>query len=217
VQLKRIGFQSARVADNPNFDFMSESIRDLMQKKGIHLLTAIINFFTSALHYFSKGFAGTSSPSGQQISGHIRDTLVEGGKYNDGKSMLELAIEEYDQAVIDVTTSIVGSRQLRYGFLTKAFILMRYYFEVKKKMRNSWNGYRPGQNRHTGLLKLNYIRRESREQKTRCDGLETWRSFAFGTQLILNTSQKKMFCGLEALPALANLLNIDRDLFHRVH
>jgi hypothetical protein len=30
--------------------------------------------------------------------------------YDDGKAMLQLAIEEYDQAVMDLTMSIVGSK-----------------------------------------------------------------------------------------------------------
>jgi hypothetical protein len=45
-------------------------------------------------------------------------TIAEGAKvYEDGKSMLQLAISQYDQAVVDLTAStLVG--MLQYAFKT---------------------------------------------------------------------------------------------------
>jgi hypothetical protein len=63
TQLERIQFHADRIAANPNFDVIPDSSRNLVQRKGIDLMTSIINFLNSALLYFSKGFGGYLSPA----------------------------------------------------------------------------------------------------------------------------------------------------------
>jgi len=58
IQLRRIEFQSARIVENPNFDFNADSTRNLMKEKSIELLTAIVEFFDSALLYYNHNFFG---------------------------------------------------------------------------------------------------------------------------------------------------------------
>jgi hypothetical protein len=57
-QLRCIEFQAALIADNPNYDLGLESTQKLLEKASIHLLTAILKFFNSALLYLSSGFWG---------------------------------------------------------------------------------------------------------------------------------------------------------------
>jgi hypothetical protein len=67
--LKRIEYQTARLAENPNFDLDMEITHSLMQKKSIELMTAVIEFFNSALLYFSRDSFGQSLiPSSNQCS-----------------------------------------------------------------------------------------------------------------------------------------------------
>jgi hypothetical protein len=61
VQLERIQYQAERIVANPNFDVIPDSSRKLIQRKGIDLMTASVNFFNYALVYFSKGFGGIQS------------------------------------------------------------------------------------------------------------------------------------------------------------
>jgi len=56
--LEGIEFQAARLAENPNFDMNLGSTRNLMKKKGINLLTAIVKFFNSTLLYLNQSFFG---------------------------------------------------------------------------------------------------------------------------------------------------------------
>lgn len=58
TQLRRIEYQSARIAGNPNFDLNSKSTRNLMKEKSIDLLTGIVNFFNSALLFYNHNFFG---------------------------------------------------------------------------------------------------------------------------------------------------------------
>ena len=60
IYLKRIEYQAARIAENPNFDLDSESTRDLMKEKSIDLMIAMVRFFNSALLYFKHDFFGWS-------------------------------------------------------------------------------------------------------------------------------------------------------------
>jgi hypothetical protein len=54
--LRRLEFQAALIADNPNYDLNSASTRDLVEEKSRDLMTAIVKFFNDALIYFSKSF-----------------------------------------------------------------------------------------------------------------------------------------------------------------
>ena len=55
-QLRRIDFQAARVAQNPRLDLNSPTTRDLMREKSVDLMTAIVEFFNSALIVFNQNF-----------------------------------------------------------------------------------------------------------------------------------------------------------------
>lgn len=70
-KLERIEFQAARLARNPNLDKMSDSNRNLMREKGVHLITAIVRFLNTALLYFSQGVTGMSL---LPLSLHIQHT-----------------------------------------------------------------------------------------------------------------------------------------------
>ena len=58
LQLQRIEYQAARVAENPNFDKILDHRRNVMKESGVHLLTAIVRFLNFALVSFSEGFTG---------------------------------------------------------------------------------------------------------------------------------------------------------------
>ena len=55
--LKRIEYQSARIALNPNFNDIETHSRQLIAAKGMDLMIAVIKFFNSALIYFSRSFS----------------------------------------------------------------------------------------------------------------------------------------------------------------
>lgn len=58
-RLKSIEYQATRVAQNPNFDLMSDlTQRNLMREKSIDLMTGIVKYFTAALIYFNYSFFG---------------------------------------------------------------------------------------------------------------------------------------------------------------
>ena len=58
VQLDRIQYQADRVTANPNFDVIPDSSGNIIRRKGIDLMNAIVKFFNSALMFFSKSFGG---------------------------------------------------------------------------------------------------------------------------------------------------------------
>lgn len=58
--LRRSGYQAARVSENPYFYNASEAKQHLIRQKGVDLMVAIINFFSSTLAYLSKPFVGSS-------------------------------------------------------------------------------------------------------------------------------------------------------------
>lgn len=58
-QLQRIQYQSERVACNPNYDFNLEGAQKLMKEKSIQLLTAVVNYFNSALLYYNQTSFGS--------------------------------------------------------------------------------------------------------------------------------------------------------------
>jgi len=71
--MRRIEYQSARVAENPNFDFNSTSTQDLMREKSIELLTAVIEFLDSALLYYNQAHFGTFTEYISDISQYSQD------------------------------------------------------------------------------------------------------------------------------------------------
>jgi hypothetical protein len=58
VQLRSIEYQTTRLAANPNFEKMNDSMRNIMEEKGTDLMTAVVQFFNSALLHFSESFPG---------------------------------------------------------------------------------------------------------------------------------------------------------------
>jgi hypothetical protein len=61
VQLRRIEFQAAILADNPNYDLDLDSTQNIINEKSTDLLTAVVKFFNSALVYFSHEFFSEST------------------------------------------------------------------------------------------------------------------------------------------------------------
>jgi hypothetical protein len=57
--LRRIEFEAAIIADNPNFDLGLETTQKFLEDKSTDLMSAIINFFNAALDYFCHDFART--------------------------------------------------------------------------------------------------------------------------------------------------------------
>lgn len=55
--LRRVEFQAALLAENPNYDLALEIIQSL-KEKSTDLMTAVINFLNSTLVYLSDGFLG---------------------------------------------------------------------------------------------------------------------------------------------------------------
>ena len=55
-QLRVIEFQVALIADNPNYDLRLETTQKLLENASTQLLTAIVQFFNSALLYLGSGF-----------------------------------------------------------------------------------------------------------------------------------------------------------------
>jgi hypothetical protein len=58
VQLRSIEYQTTRLAANPNFEKMKDSMQNIMEEKGTDLMTAVVRFFNSALLHFSENFPG---------------------------------------------------------------------------------------------------------------------------------------------------------------
>jgi hypothetical protein len=54
--LRRIEYQSALLADNPNYDLDLETTQDLIDEKSTDLMAAVILFFNSALVYLGRSF-----------------------------------------------------------------------------------------------------------------------------------------------------------------
>ena len=54
--LRRIEFQAALLADNPNYDLDSEKSLNIIEEKSTDLMSAIIIYFNSSLIYFRKNF-----------------------------------------------------------------------------------------------------------------------------------------------------------------
>lgn len=84
-----------------------------MAEKSEDLMVAIVRFFNSALLHFNSQFFGklkiASCPVSNGKAGFIR-VLGDGAKQYDQEAMaLDLAIKEYDQALFDLTASIVAS------------------------------------------------------------------------------------------------------------
>jgi hypothetical protein len=115
--LRRIEFQAAIIADNPTYDLNAESTRNLVEEKSRDLMTAIVRFFDSALIYFSRHFVGMLRKICRLTeSGTLAKSLAEGTKcYEDTQKHLDVAIREYDQAVLHLAARAVAGT-LRNSF-----------------------------------------------------------------------------------------------------
>jgi len=80
-----------------------------MKEKSIHLMTAVVRYFDSALIYYNRNFFGNSPFSLKLMAGNLLRTIGDGTNvYDEGKQQLYLAIQEYDQAVFDLTVIVVA-------------------------------------------------------------------------------------------------------------
>jgi hypothetical protein len=111
--LRRIEFQAIRIVENPILNLRSNNSHQLLQERSIHLLTAIVSYFNSALIYFSHDFFGEINLLllvNKRIGNLLRTVIGGGSKiYDDGKQALETAIQEYDQVILDVSAALVAS------------------------------------------------------------------------------------------------------------
>jgi hypothetical protein len=82
-----------------------------MEEKSADLLTVIIKFFNSALIYFSKDFFGKGVKVKTDNSGNLWKVTVKGPEiYDSAKESLDMAIREYEQAVMHLTACIVSGK-----------------------------------------------------------------------------------------------------------
>ena len=97
--LKEIEFQALRVREIGKHSL--DVIGDLLQEKSLDLLGAMINFFSSCLLYFRHGFFCSLLLLHRLLSVNLGKTIVTGSElYNDGVNKLQLAVKEYDQALV---------------------------------------------------------------------------------------------------------------------
>jgi hypothetical protein len=59
--LRKIEFQAKLLAENEDYNLNSQETRHLVEGKSKELMTAVVQFFNSALNYFSKGSGGILS------------------------------------------------------------------------------------------------------------------------------------------------------------
>jgi hypothetical protein len=111
-QLPRIEYQSARLAENPNFELDLDITRDLMKEKSINLMTGIVEFFDAALLYFNDNFFRTSIFCQSNVDKLFKEISAP-EFYKSGTSKLDAVIKEYDQAVLDLTAKVVMSNPNR--------------------------------------------------------------------------------------------------------
>jgi len=112
--LRRIEFEAAIIADNPNFDLGLETTQQFLEDKSTELMSAIINFFNAALNYFCHNFARTFYPLLSNIVVNLSKTLLNGPQaYQKSKDRLDVAIREYDQAVMHLTARLVAGTPIQ--------------------------------------------------------------------------------------------------------
>jgi hypothetical protein len=103
--LERIEYQSARLSANPHFNLENVSSNILLRDKSVDLMTTIVSFFDSALVYFHSDIFG--KPFQYQVNlDQIWDTVGREDNYHHGRTKVDEAIKEYDQAVFDYVSEI---------------------------------------------------------------------------------------------------------------
>lgn len=90
-----------------------------MQEKSVSLMVGIVKFLNSAIIYLNQTFFGIIPTSRLIYVVNLVKTVAQGGQmYADGKQALEVAIKEYDQAVVDLTASVLASNPINGILLT---------------------------------------------------------------------------------------------------
>jgi hypothetical protein len=128
-------------------------------------------------------------------------TIGEGAEiYDDGKNQLQLAINEYDQAIIDLTASIVAGMSTEV-LLTRhqQFIPTKNSFRVIIKTKR----FRAGCRRHIGWSKRSFMPSENKEPRIPYNGYGSRRSFVIGRSR-MPVSINNELCGSEVLLVLEN-------------
>ena len=104
-QLRRIEYQASRIS---TIDLTVESTRTLMQEKSLDLMTAIVKYLNGALIFFNSSFF-RKPLCDLLIQGNLLKTMEVGpATYDDGKNTLQIAISEYDQAVLDLAAAVIA-------------------------------------------------------------------------------------------------------------
>lgn len=107
--MRRIEFQAALLADNPNYNLDLQVTQNLLKEKSTDLLSAVIKFFNSALIYFSEGVLRKLRQCTFLHLVNVSKTIWKGPQlYEDGKKLLDIAIREYNQAVMHLTAHVVA-------------------------------------------------------------------------------------------------------------
>jgi hypothetical protein len=121
--LRRIEFLAALITENSTYDLNSEMTRNLVEEKSRDLTTAIVRFFNGALIYFSGTFPGNL----------VKSIALGTQCYDDAQKFLDVAIREYDQAVLNLAGRVIAT--------------MKYEQDVNRKEqrdeKSSLNGYLP--------------------------------------------------------------------------
>jgi hypothetical protein len=110
--LRRIEFQAVRIVQNPSLNLQLNTAQGLMQEKSIDLLTAIVTYFNAALIYFTGDvFGEINQMSIVNWIGNILQTIIGERlkRYEEGKQVLEIAIQEYDQVLLDLSAATLSS------------------------------------------------------------------------------------------------------------
>jgi len=116
VYLRRVESEIVILANNPNFDLASDSIRTYLEDKSTNLLTAFIMFLNAALIYFLREFFGNKSRIHALLTTELILCLVNLSKtalsgsqgYQNSKDRLDMALRDYDHAILQLTARLVA-------------------------------------------------------------------------------------------------------------
>jgi len=138
--LRRVEFQAAMLAENPKYDLTADSTRNLIGEMSIELMTAIVCFFDCALTYFGRNYFRKSlcCYRAEQIQVNLSITILQGQRsYEDRKKDLDIAVQEYCQAMIHLTARIVAGDPPTKSCLWKIQNMTTFKKYRASRMQNS--------------------------------------------------------------------------------
>lgn len=109
-QLELAEYQAARIETN-NFDLISDRTLGMVREKALNLMTAIVEFFNSALVYFSHNFSCIIPFLTSLSVANMFKVLTQGESgYEKTKVKLVAAVKMYDQSLVDLTVSLLSGK-----------------------------------------------------------------------------------------------------------